>query len=65
MRANPASPAYTFEYTHDCFPAHEAYIGTPRIYGFMPNDYSGGHIAACLAGYGQIQGTVLGQVNTY
>jgi hypothetical protein len=47
---NPASPAYTFEYTHDCFPTHEAYIGTQRIYGFTPNDYSGDHIAACLAG---------------
>jgi len=52
MRANPASPAYTFEYTHDCFPAHEAYIGTQRIYGFMPNDDQWGHISACLAGYG-------------
>jgi hypothetical protein len=61
--ANPITPGYTLNYTHDCFPAHELYIGTQRIYGYMPAQSDPGNVGLCLAGVGQISGSVKGTVN--
>lgn len=61
--SNPAFPAYTVNYTHDCYPAYEAYIGTQLVYGFKPSSNSRATIVACLAGAFQIQGSTIGTVN--
>jgi hypothetical protein len=61
--SNPSYPAYTFSYTHDCFPAYEAYIGTQQIYGFKPSNYSASTIGYCLAGGSPVQSATIGTVN--
>jgi len=33
----PSSPWYTLNYTHDCFPAHEVFVGNQQIHGYMPS----------------------------
>jgi hypothetical protein len=60
--SNPASPAWTFSYTHDCFPAFEAYIGSQRIYDWKPTSYQWVNIGACLHGYNQRVGSKNGNV---
>ena len=61
--ANPVIPAYTIEYTHDCYPAHEAYIGTQLVYGYKPSSNGAFAVGTCLAGLGQISGATIGTVN--
>lgn len=31
--SNPAIPAYTVTYQHDCYPAYELFMGTQLVYG--------------------------------
>lgn len=52
--ANPSQPTYSLTVTHDCFPAHEAYIGSQTVYTFTPAASSMSQIGTCLAGFGQI-----------
>lgn len=52
--ANPSQPTYSLTVTHDCFPAHEAYIGSQAVYTFTPAASSMFQIGTCLAGFGQI-----------
>jgi hypothetical protein len=61
--SNPAIPTWTLEYTHDCFPAYEMYIGAQLLYRFTPTDNSARYIAFCLAGVNQVQDTKIGTVN--
>jgi hypothetical protein len=60
---NPVFPSYTVQYSHNCYPAFEVYIGSQQIYGFMP---SGNNpfldIIPCLLGIGQITGQSIGTV---
>jgi hypothetical protein len=49
-KATPTAPTYFLTYIHDCYPAHEVYIGHKLIWPWSPNDHSIGNIAACLSG---------------
>ena len=55
--SNPVTPGYTIEYTHECYPAYEAYIGTQRVYGYKQNSNSAITLASCLSGVGQVVGS--------
>ena len=61
--ANPAIPAYTFQYSHKCYPAYEAYIGGQRIYGYMPSHNDPASITLCLAGGLTVSNETIGTVN--
>jgi FAD/FMN-containing dehydrogenase len=60
---NPAFPAYTFDYSHKCYPAYEAYVGAQRIYGYKPSFNDPVDISYCLAGGLVISGATIGTVN--
>ncbi|MDZ7639420.1 MAG: hypothetical protein U5J83_14390 [Bryobacterales bacterium] len=36
----PSGTSYSLLTTHDCFPAHEVYVGSQAIYTFQPANYS-------------------------
>ena len=61
--ANPVYPAYTVNYNHDCFPAHEAYVGTQRVYGYRPQRSNAVYIGYCLAGGSPVTGSTIGTIN--
>ena len=55
---NPSSPTYTIEGSHDCFPAHEAWIGSQQLHGYappLPGAYNVFTIGGCLIGFNQIR----------
>jgi hypothetical protein len=52
----PASPHYTISFTHDCFPAHEVYIGKQRIHEWTPTSYTVANVASCLGGFAPVRG---------
>ncbi|HLJ17920.1 MAG TPA: hypothetical protein VKV15_25715, partial [Bryobacteraceae bacterium] len=60
--ANPVFPVYTVEYTHDCFPAFEVYIGTQLIHGTLPTAYDVTTITACLEGAFPVVGSAVGPI---
>lgn len=51
---NPSAPTYNLAVTHDCYPAHEAYIGNQTVYTFSPTASGMIAIGLCLDGQGQI-----------
>lgn len=61
--SNPTFPAWTLQYTHDCYPAHEVYIGAQLIYGFKPTSNSPANVGLCLAGVNPVSGSSIGTVN--
>lgn len=61
--SNPSIPAYSVTYHHDCYPAHELFIGTQFVYGYKPTSNSSGTVAGCLAGFAPVSGTTVGTVN--
>ncbi len=52
--ANPSAPTYSLSVTHDCYPAHEAYIGNQTVYTFTPTSDDFIDIGLCLAGSGAV-----------
>jgi hypothetical protein len=62
ISGNNGFPIYTVQYTHDCFPAYELYAGNQRIYDYKPSSYNPMSFAACLAGFGQINGIKRGSL---
>jgi len=58
--SNPAIPAYSFNYSHKCYPAYEAYIGTQQIYGYCPLNNNPFYISGCLFGGLIITGSTVG-----
>jgi hypothetical protein len=61
--SNPAYPAYSLQYTHTCYPAFEAYIGSQLVYGYKPSPNNWFYVANCLAGIiPHVTGTVVGAV---
>jgi len=52
--ANPSAPTYSLTVTHDCYPAHEAYIGNKPVYDWTPISNNMTYIASCLLGSGSI-----------
>jgi hypothetical protein len=60
--SNPAIPAYSFNYSHKCYPAYEAYIGTQQIYGYRPLSNNPFYISGCLFGGLIITGSTVGAV---
>ena len=62
--ANPSAPTYSLTVTHDCYPAHEAYIGNQTVYTFTPtsNDLFS-HIVPCLSGGFQVSAIRSGVIN--
>lgn len=60
--SNPAIPAYTLDYSHKCYPAYEAYIGSQQVYGYMPLSNSPAYVTACLVGGLVISGSTIGAV---
>jgi hypothetical protein len=63
-KATPTAPTYFLTYIHDCYPAHEVYIGHKLIWPWSPNDHSIGNIAACLSGAREpISGSDSGPIN--
>jgi hypothetical protein len=61
--ANPVSPTSSLSYTHACYPAHELYIGTQRIYGYLPAKSDPASVGFCLAGFNQVSGSIKEAVN--
>jgi hypothetical protein len=55
---NGASPMVSGFYKHDCFPAHELWIGNTQIHGYMPTSNNFATLASCLVGLGQIEGRI-------
>jgi hypothetical protein len=55
---NGASPMVSGFYKHDCFPAHELWIGNTQIHGYMPPSNNFATLASCLVGFGQIEGRI-------
>ena len=64
LTAVPGYPAlYTIRYTHDCFPAHEAWIKDQQLmYGFTPGSSDPVTVTYCLSGFGQITGQNTSQI---
>ena len=54
---NPTAPRFTLSYNHDCFPAHELWIGNQQIHGYIPPSNDFVTVLACLSGFGQIAGS--------
>ena len=59
---------YVVSGVHDCFPAHEVFIGETLVYSFIPSGtppFSLPQIGSCLSGQNQIQfGTVVDNSNS-
>jgi hypothetical protein len=55
---NGASPMVSGFYKHDCFPAHELWIGNTQIHGYMPTSNDAATLSLCLAGVGQREGRI-------
>ncbi len=55
---NGTTPMVSGYYKHDCFPAHELWIGNTQIHGYMPPSNDFATLARCLAGVGQIEGRI-------
>ena len=52
--STPSTPRYTRWGSHDCYPAHEAYIGSQMIHSYNPPDHSITTIASCLIGFDMV-----------
>lgn len=52
----PTNPLFTIRFEHDCFPAHEVYINTQQIHGYMPTQRDFLTLSTCLGGAGKITG---------
>jgi hypothetical protein len=61
--SNPLIPAYTFDYSHKCCPAYEAYIGSQQIYGYKPSYNDPISLSFCLESGLLVNGTAIGTVN--
>ena len=55
---NGASPMVSGFYKHDCFPAHELWIGNTQIHGYMPPSNDFATLASCLVGFFPIEGRI-------
>lgn len=63
-KAVPTSPQYTVQVRHDCYPAHEVYIGKQLIHDWTPPSNSIFYIANCLGGFDQVvSGPKSGPIN--
>ena len=61
--ANSYVPASTFDYSHKCYPAYEAYIGSQQVYGYKPTHNDPATVTVCLAGGLSVTGSTIGAVN--
>ena len=45
-----SSMPYTLTVKHDCYPAHEVYIGDKKVYTYSPSSHGVTAIVGCLSG---------------
>ena len=63
VNVNGAAPILSGTVTHDCYPAHELWVGNTMIYGYTPPAHDLLTLTRCLSDFNRVQTPIIKVLN--